>query len=605
MEYFTYALRGTKCISVAASALRGTRGLSVAASAGAVVVTVAVVAVYRRWTYEPILPQLEIKDAGRNIRIGLNKKTCPKRADAIVVGSGLGGLTTAALLARRGKKVVVLEQHDVAGGCTHAYSTKQFTFDVGLHYVGGDLQNPKSSMAKLFNYLCTTPVQWISQGDVIDRCKKHDFELDVGKVKDYLHALKTRFPDETEKIDAYFQEIKKAKSFKLVAYPLLWKICPAALQSLLYNTLLKKHLAYVQTTLKDVTDRLDMSADLAFALGYACGDYGAAPQDAPFFVHALVQAHYFRGGFYPEGGAESIARAIVPTIQRAGGSVLVKASVNEILVDAGHVVGVSVSNLQGQTFTIHAPVVVSAAGALTTINNLVSESTVRTHWPGADTITNLRTGMGHVNLFVGLEGVEEPLPKYNLRSSTVHADPGQNPLELLTASSEPPFTISPPFSFIAFPSAKDPAYKAEHGGRDCCTIVAESNYGQYMEWAESKHGKRPADYIELKAAVKENLLERMYTEFPQTRGKVTYVTLGTPLTNDHYIGSYEGSSYGIELSTRRLEAMIAPRTPIKGLYLSGQDVTYSCGIFSGMYGGWTAAMAIDWTLIRPFIRAMM
>jgi len=73
--------------------------------------------------------------------------------DAIVIGSGMGGLATAALLARYGRKrVLVLERHYVAGGFTHAFHRLGYEWDVGVHYIG-QVQTPGSPLRAAFDNL--------------------------------------------------------------------------------------------------------------------------------------------------------------------------------------------------------------------------------------------------------------------------------------------------------------------------------------------------------------------------------------------------------------------------------------------------------------------
>ena len=89
--------------------------------------------------------------------------------DAIVIGSGIGGLTAAALLARHaGKRVLVLERHYTAGGFTHTFRRPGYEWDVGVHYVG-EVNDPNSPLRAAFDHLTEGRLQWNSMPDVYDR----------------------------------------------------------------------------------------------------------------------------------------------------------------------------------------------------------------------------------------------------------------------------------------------------------------------------------------------------------------------------------------------------------------------------------------------------
>ena len=80
------------------------------------------------------------------------KHVLEERYDAILVGSGIGSLCTAALLSKEGKKVLVLERHYTAGGFTHVFKRKGYEWDVGIHYIG-EVQNPNAPIRKMFDYI--------------------------------------------------------------------------------------------------------------------------------------------------------------------------------------------------------------------------------------------------------------------------------------------------------------------------------------------------------------------------------------------------------------------------------------------------------------------
>lgn len=121
----------------------------------------------------------------------------------------MGGLSTAALLAKQGKKVLVLEQHDIAGGNLHTFTEKGYEFDTGLHYIGGkigDLRN-SSSVRKQLDYITDGGVEWEPmEEDAYDVAivgeERFDFCAGWTKLK---ARLKQSFPEDEEAIDKYFQ----------------------------------------------------------------------------------------------------------------------------------------------------------------------------------------------------------------------------------------------------------------------------------------------------------------------------------------------------------------------------------------------------------------
>ena len=147
---------------------------------------------------------------------------------AIVIGSGIGGLTMAALLSRSGKRVLVLERHYMAGGFTHAYKRKGYEWDVGVHYIGG-VQNPRSTLRRLFDYISEGRLKWAKiMENAYDRIliagESYDY---VSGVEPFRKQIEACFPNESRAIEQYLQLVFKvdrsSRSF-FVNKPLL--TCP-------------------------------------------------------------------------------------------------------------------------------------------------------------------------------------------------------------------------------------------------------------------------------------------------------------------------------------------------------------------------------------------
>ena len=100
--------------------------------------------------------------------------------DTIIIGSGMGGLATGAILSKQGQKVLVLERHYTAGGFTHVFKRKGYEWDVGIHYIG-EVQREHSILKKLFDYVSDSKLKWADMGNVYDRIVIGDEHFDFVK----------------------------------------------------------------------------------------------------------------------------------------------------------------------------------------------------------------------------------------------------------------------------------------------------------------------------------------------------------------------------------------------------------------------------------------
>ena len=123
-------------------------------------------------------------------------------------------------------------------------------------------------------------------------------------------------------------------------------------------------------------------------------------------------------------------------------------------------------------------------------------------------------------------------------------------------------------------------------------IVAPAYFETFARWQEQPWGKRGEDYDALKNHFTERLLEHLFAHFPQLRGKIDYCELSTPLSTDFFCAYKRGEMYGLTHDTGRFEQQwLRPKTSIKGLYLTGQDIM-TCGVGGAMAGGFMCALSV-------------
>ncbi len=493
--------------------------------------------------------------------------------DAVVIGSGISGLTTAALLSELGWKVCVLEQHYTAGGYTHSYERNGYEWDVGVHYIGD--VGARTRTRRMFDFLTDGKLGWAPMEEEYDRFYIGDkvFTARAGK-QEFRDNLVRQFPAEETAIDRYLdllQQVGGALSMfgmGRAMRPWLRSVAAPYLKWKTPDFMFRKTYA--------VLSELTNDQDLIAVICGQWGDMGLPPKQSAFMVHAMIARHYLYGGFYPVGGSWKIADYIIPKIQKAGGEVFTYANVEKILVDDGHVRGVAMSD----GHEIICPVVISSAGVDNTFNRLLTNDVVR-ECGYEKSLREVRPSVGHLCLYIGLKetAAELGLPRTNFWIYP-HSNYDQALTDFLE-DDDAPF----PVVYVSFPSAKDPEYLDRHPGTATIEIVAPAPYAPFEKWKGTTWGKRGDDYEARKAELSERLLRHLYDKLPQLEGKVDYFELSTPLSTEWFSGYQHGELYGLDHTPERLQQdWLTPRTRVNGLWLTGQDIL-TCGVTGAMMAG--------------------
>ena len=505
-----------------------------------------------------------------------------EKYDAIIIGSGIGSLCTAALLSKEGKKVLVLERHYTAGGFTHVFKRKGYEWDVGIHYIG-EVQNPNAPIRKMFDYISNDKLKWADMGEVYDKIiignKTYDFVKGVKNFKAKMHEY---FPNDIDAIDKYVQLIfdcnKTMKKFYLE------KALPDYVSKLVGFFFRKSYLKYSTKTTYEVISSLTNNEDLIKVLTGQYGDYGLPPKQSSFAMHASVVKHYFNGGSFPIGGSSQIANTIDDVIESSKGTILVSAEVKNILIKNNKASGVEMSD--GKKF--YSNLIISGTGVFQTYNHLIPKDISVKHG-FVNNLKKVTPSVAHGCLYLGLNGSSEELglPKNNLWIYPKDVDHDTAVSNYLN-DTDSDF----PLVYISFASSKDPSWQSRYPNKSTIDIITLLPYESFMKWEGTRWMKRGEDYNLLKDKITNRLLDHLYKQLPQLKGKIDCFELSSPLTTKNFVNYSKGELYGIDHTPSRFnQKFLRPKTPIKNLYLTGQDIV-SAGVGGALFSGLITAASI-------------
>jgi phytoene dehydrogenase-like protein len=517
------------------------------------------------------------------------------RYDAIVIGSGMGGLTCAVVLAKSGhERVLLLEKHHQLGGQTQSFSRPPgYHWDVGLHYIarGDEHTGPRN----LFDYVTDGALAWHELPDPYDvfHYPELRFSMPVGEER-LESAIVDRFPEERAGIERYFHDVHRASQW--LGAQMMRRGMPRPLDLVVGAFLPSQEKLALRTT-KSYLDEHLRSPALRALLASQWGDYGLPPGESAFGIHAMVSSAYYEGAAYPVGGGRRIARDALRVLDAHGGKCLASREVTRILMDRGRAVGVLVHHHKAdgsiEREEYRADAIVSDVGAVPTYLALLPEDVPLAH---RDEIRAFPHGASAVILYLGLD-----------RSPAELGVRGENHWvydtfdhDAIAARSADVLEGQPHGVFVSFGSLRDPEAKLH-----TAEVVAFADFEPFARWAGTEHGARPADYEALAERISDGLLRMAERAVPGLGALVRHRELSTPLTMRDFTGHPFGAFYGVPAVPERFRLKWTDVvTEVPGLYLTGEDVA-CLGVPGAAMGGAMTAAQLMGVLGFPKVMSAM
>ncbi|RAR71518.1 phytoene desaturase family protein [Flavobacterium aciduliphilum] len=498
--------------------------------------------------------------------------------DAIIIGSGVGGLATAICLARAGLKVLVLEQHYVPGGWSHSFTLRGQRFSPGVHYVG--LLDEGQSLNELYKGLgiANDLVFFRMNPQAYEHCLIGNEKIDYPSgIENLEKTLSERFPKEAKNIKEYLALVVKV-NYELQLMPKLkgwWQKITVPFRT--------KHFGkFSLFSLKRVVGWHVKDPLLQTVLNIQCGDHGLPPNKACFPVHTSVMGHYFDGGFYPMGGGGGIVKAMTNQIKKQGGEIRIKQTVEKIIIQNNKAIGVKIKD----GATIYAKNIISNADPSTTYLKLIGKENISKKL--TKKLEKTKYSVTSLILFLTLD---VDVTKFGIDSGNIWMLKDEKLDDHFNSLVSEDVTLGKEFPafFLSCTTLKDPT--SFNGRYHNFEVVTYVNYDAIPKFKGDKD-YHCTEYQEFKDKIIAKFLNNIEKIIPGAKDSIIQVELGTPLTNEFYINSTQGNVYGTEKTLHQVGPFsYKNKTEIENLFLCGAS-TLSHGVAGATHSGLATAAAI-------------
>lgn len=471
--------------------------------------------------------------------------------DVAIIGSGIGGLYAASILAKEGLKVIVLERHAIAGGLLQCFRRGGELFPTGVHYIGG--LAPGQVLWRYFKYAGVLDHAEFTQmdPDCFDEYSFPDFQARIPAGYEAFEArLAAYFPGELTAIRRFISDMRETCSRFA-----LYNLRPPTEGRREYDD--QRSLGeYLRSITNDEKLRLVLSANNIL--------YGVPPEECPCFLHFLVFDSFLQGAWQVKGGSSALAAAFIKVLASRGAEVRTSAEVKEICVENDCVSGVRLAG--GEVIKAKQAVF---SGHTKHLFNLIRPQATRPAY--RERILSLEETMSLFGVCLSLKGRSSPLDFHNEYLFAKNDVASCYAQELAGSRSKVDMVFCAGSCETESPNAT-------------ITLLAPMSFKEVARWKESRLGSRPEDYRRMKETAAGKIVEFVKARIPEVLGEFRVVSTFSPLTMRDYVSAWDGSTYGIKKSLGQLRSgKVLPRTRVKGLFLAGQNIEMS-GIVGTVIG---------------------
>jgi phytoene desaturase len=485
--------------------------------------------------------------------------------DIIVIGSGIGGLTSAALLAKAGKSVLVVEQHDRPGGYAHSFKRKHFVFDSGVHltsgcgmegYEGGQIIRKVLQTIGVYDQLEFIQVNPFAYADFPGIQVDLPYGIDA-----FVNKLAQLFPDQETGLRDFLKLCLSVSEQAAMADAILASKNSASIQNCLPLLL-----QYRQSTLADVWQKFIQNEQLQSIVACNWPYLGLPPNKVSFVYWATMMVGYLvDGAYYCKGGFQKLAECLVNGLNKHGGEIRYKSAVEKISVIDNQVCSIQLASGEN----IRAGKIISNADIKQTIFALIGADYFPKRY-----ISRLNEMQPSLSIFVVYIATDLDLSAQKTRHEAFYYDHFNHERHYSNSTNGNLSWLS-----ITVPTLIDSSIAPKGGHLVMLTTLAP--FDLYPDWSVAK----PEFTAKMLAFAEQKI--------PGLKDHILFMESGSPATMQRYTRNHQGSAYGWDATPAQSGAnRLANKSPIDGLYFSGHWTSPGGGIYGVCYSGMRTALQL-------------
>ena len=457
--------------------------------------------------------------------------------DAVIIGSGLGGLECAHILSKAGMSVLLLERGTQAGGCLQSYRRHGLAFDTGFHYVGG--LDEGQSLHSAFRHLGLLRLPWQRLDNHFDRVTIGNQTFSFAQGYDaFVETLTAAFPAERDALNKYADMLKQCGEQQFDA--LNPQTGESSLLSRLFET---SAYQYLTETFHD-----------PLLINVLCGTslkMELRKESLPLFTFAHGNGSFIESSWRVKGDGSLIVNSLVDGIRMHGGEIICNTEVRELVEKDGKLMHAVCSNGEIYEGTIFISNIHPAVTC-----NLVKQSS-RMKKVYRSRITHLENTFG---MFTVSLRIKPQTLRYFNWNQYIYKEPDVWAFHLK----------NDPVSGVLV-SCRIPEDGSKYVQQ--VDLLTPMNWSECEQWSHTEVGRRGEDYKAMKKRVADECITLAERFIPGLRDRITGCYTSTPLTYRNYTLTPEGSAYGLRKDFRNpMITLLSPRTPIPNLLLTGQNL---------------------------------